>query len=347
MKKKEANPKISVVTSVFNGGAFLSPAVESILGQTFTDLEFIVVDDGSTDQSWAVLNEYARKDERMILHRNSGNIGLTRSLNLGLSLARGEYFARFDADDIALPQRIERQAAFLDSHPDIDLVGCRARLVEEDGSLIGESVPPMYDEAIKAELLLKNYFGHPEIMARMQTIRAVGGYDESIPFAQDYDLWRRLIPGAKFASLPEALYIWRNRKQNISNSKRLAQLECMFSTSVRLVRETMSSRERLDEDAYRRVWFAFHGRVDMMRDGDIERLEPFWTLLQERASLLEKTSEGFAALGLNLLRHGRLGTGFAMLRIVRERLGRAVPRKQIAICFLGCMKRRFARPALD
>ena len=103
--------------SVFNGASYLGEAIDSILDQSFKDFEFIVIDDGSQDNTWEVLSDYAGKDSRLVLHRNKNNLGLTKSLNKGLNLARGEYIARMDADDISLSGRLEAQVNFLDTHP--------------------------------------------------------------------------------------------------------------------------------------------------------------------------------------------------------------------------------------
>jgi len=310
--------------SVFNGERYLAEAVESIINQSFRDFEFIIIDDGSEDNTWKILSEYGVRDRRIVLHRNEENIGLTRSLNLGLSLARGEYIARMDADDISLPGRLEWQIQFLDANQEIGVLGGGCQIIDENGELLSERIPPCEDASIKAELLIKNNgLGHSEIMARAELLRKVGGYDETIPYAQDYDLWCRLSPVTQFASLQKIVIKWRNRKSNISNLKRQAQLQCSFETSLRVITEKLKG-EPFDSQAYRRIWWAYHGYYDMVRAGDIGRLDSLWNLLAANSGLLQKTAEDFRDLGYNLLSQHRIKDGFKLLRISDKRLGQKV-----------------------
>ena len=151
-------PKVSVVMSVYNGERHLREAVDSILNQTFGDLEFIIVDDGSRDRTWEILQSY--DDSRIVLLRNEQNIGLTKSLNRGLAATRGEYVARMDADDVSLPQRLERQVGFLDQHPEIGLVGCAFLQINEGGQEFEIFHPPLKNEDIQERLRVENCFCH-------------------------------------------------------------------------------------------------------------------------------------------------------------------------------------------
>ncbi|MBN2287710.1 MAG: glycosyltransferase [Candidatus Glassbacteria bacterium] len=332
-------PRLSVVMSVYNGERHLAEAIESIITQSFEDFEFVIIDDGSTDGTWGILNKYAGKDPRIVLSRNEQNIGLTRSLNRGIALAKGEYIARMDADDLSMTDRLELQVRFLDQNPEIGLVSGACNIVDDTGRPIKKISPPLEDEEIKAELLIKNFFGHPEIMARAEIIHRVGGYDEKIPYAQDYDLWCRLIPVARFASLKEQVLIWRDTRENISNVKRKAQLECAFKISLRTVRKHLDAA-RFDQEAYKRLWWAYHGDFGTFSVTDICRLEPLWSLLESRAALIPRTAEGFGNLGLNLLRRGKLKDGFQVLGMVRRRLGHKVFWFDVAKSLLkGCIKK--------
>ena len=129
----QSTPLISVIMPVFNGENFLQDAVGSILGQTFTDFELIAIDDGSTDNSTALLESFRLNDRRVIIQRHTENQGVTAALNTGLALARGKYIARMDADDISLPVRFEKQVAFMETHPEIDILGSAVRLMDERG----------------------------------------------------------------------------------------------------------------------------------------------------------------------------------------------------------------------
>ena len=199
-------PGVSVLMAVHNGGRWLSDAVASVSAQTAGDLELIVIDDGSTDETSAILA--AVRDPRVRVERRA-RAGLTRSLNRALRLARAPLVARLDADDLALPARLARQRAFLDSHPDIGLLGTGARVIDADGEERGVVRPPEDDRTIRRVLIHHNPFVHSSVMMRRAVVEAVGRYDESFAVAQDYDLWLRLAAVTRLANLAEALVIRR------------------------------------------------------------------------------------------------------------------------------------------
>lgn len=201
------NIKVSVIMSVYNCEEFLGEAVSSILGQTFRDFEFIIVDDGSTDRSLEVLRSF--DDDRIRIIENESNIGLTRSLNIGLSGARGEYIARMDADDISLSERLSRQVSFLDAHPEVGLAGCTTRSIDRDGKIVRQLGHPESDYDIKRFLYINNRFVHSSVMIRRSVLDKYGGYNERLKMAQDYELFLRLSPHTKFANLSEPLHLWR------------------------------------------------------------------------------------------------------------------------------------------
>jgi glycosyltransferase involved in cell wall biosynthesis len=323
-------PRVSVLMAAYNSECFLGQSVESILGQTFADFEFIVIDDGSTDSTPQRLAEYAARDTRIRLEKNAENIGLTRSLNRGLALARGEYLARQDADDISLPQRLERQVDFLDRNPGTGLVGCALEIIDSQGARIGLRRPPENHESIIAEMLLKNNgVGHSAVMARLALLRELGGYDERIACGQDYDLWWRLSRRAGLANLAEPLVRWRDTPGSISRTRREKQLEHVFGTSLGIVRESLGG-ESLDEAAYRRFWRAYHGAVRELAEGDIVRLGPLWDLLASRAGNLSATVEGLQNLACALVRERRLKEANQILSIIHRKLERGIPWVRLA-----------------
>lgn len=209
-------PKVSVIMSVYNGSRYLSQSLESILNQTFTDFEFIIVDDGSTDNTWEILTEYAARDSRIILIRNEKNIGLTKSLNKGLARAQGEYIARQDADDFSLPDRFEHQVRFLDTHSEVGVLGTAFYIIDEDGNVSGTVTPPQESALLHWLLLFCNPIPHPTVMARRKLICAVNGYNPEFVTAQDYDLWARLSDITRFAILPIPLVCYRRHTKSIT-----------------------------------------------------------------------------------------------------------------------------------
>jgi len=209
-------PKVSVVMSVYNSERYLLEAVESILRQTFTDFEFIIVDDGSTDGTWEILTSYATEDPRIVLIRNEKNIGLTQSLNKGLVLARGEYIARQDADDVSEPERLEKQVAYLEAYPLVGLVGTAYEIISGDGQLLTTVYPPTDNGALQERLLEGNCFCHGAVVFRRICLAHVGGYREAFRTAQDHDLWLRISEHFDLASLPDRLYRYRFHSTAVS-----------------------------------------------------------------------------------------------------------------------------------
>ncbi len=200
------SPAISVLLAVHDGAPWVSEAVSSVLTQTLRDIELIVVDDGSTDATAELLAGF--RDVRLRVERQA-RAGLTGSLNRALALARAPLVARLDADDVAVPERLGLQRAFLDAHPDVGLVGGAAREIDPDGRLVREVRPPTADDAIRRTLIRRNPFVHSSVTMRRDLVGQVGGYDERWPVAQDYDLWMRLSRVTRLANLAEVVTIRR------------------------------------------------------------------------------------------------------------------------------------------
>jgi glycosyltransferase involved in cell wall biosynthesis len=200
------NPKVTVLMSVYNGQDFLAEAIQSILDQSYRDFEFLIIDDGSTEPLDHILHRY--KDNRIVIRRQK-NMGLTRSLNKGLSLARGEYIARMDADDVSLPNRLETQVHELDSDSGLDLVGCFFDIVDGAGRLI-ERKELITDPVYRLwRLQFHNNYGHGTVMLRKKSVLDAGSYDENLSYAQDYDLWSRISIRNNTRIIPEVLYLYR------------------------------------------------------------------------------------------------------------------------------------------
>jgi glycosyltransferase involved in cell wall biosynthesis len=207
--------------SVYNGEKYLREAIDSILRQTFTDYEFIIINDGSTDNTANILETYS--DPRIRLYHHE-NIGLTRSLNKGLQMARGGYVARQDADDISLPERLSREVTFLDQNPNIGLVGTHAAFIDKKGKEIDVWKTPAEHEKIMKTLRNTNSFCHGAVMFRKECINKVGCYREKLLYAQDYDLWLRIAQQYKTANLGVVLYKNRRTSKSISRQKLSKQL---------------------------------------------------------------------------------------------------------------------------
>jgi glycosyltransferase involved in cell wall biosynthesis len=212
----ETDLPLTVLLSVHNAGQYLRDAVQSILNQTFTDFEFLIINDGSTDNSLEVLNEFAQRDPRIRIVSRA-NRGLTRTLNEGINLARGEFLARMDGDDIALPDRLQKQVQYLQSNPECELVGCRVLSVDPQGFPIREICQEQTHDEIDSALMNRGWpLVHPAVTMRTATLRDMHGYREKYRTNQDHDLFLRLAERGKLANLPDLLLHYRQHFKSIS-----------------------------------------------------------------------------------------------------------------------------------
>ncbi len=214
--------KVTVLMSVYNSQKYLRQSIESILNQTFKDFEFLIIDDGSTDKSADIIRSYSDACIRLI--QNEKNTGLTCSLNKGLKLARGEYIARQDADDISLPERLEKQVRFLDEHVNVCLLSSSIIMVDVTGKEIGIWRLSANNNTIKQNLFRGlNQFSHPSSIFRKRCLEKVGGYREAFDVAQDYDLWLRIAEEFEVANIEEPLCKYKVWPDTISTRNKTKQ----------------------------------------------------------------------------------------------------------------------------
>jgi glycosyltransferase involved in cell wall biosynthesis len=210
-----SSPAVSVVLPVHNGADFLKAALDSILAQTVRDFECIVVDDGSSDATPAMLADIARADPRVRIVRIE-HAGIVAALNRGLAEARGSLIMRMDSDDIALPERMARQVAFLAAEPAVAVVGGAIELIDRAGATIRRVDYPITPTETAAAILKGSPLAHPAVMMRRDVIREAGGYRPQFQYAEDYDLWLRVGERWAIANLPELVLRYRNHSQKVS-----------------------------------------------------------------------------------------------------------------------------------
>lgn len=250
-------PLISVVMAVYNGDRYLRETIESVRQQTFTDFEFVIVDDGSMDQTWNILTYYSQQDSRLKLHQNQTNLGQTDSLNRALALAKGKYIARQDADDISLPTRFEKQVRLLDENPDVVMVSSDIDVIDQDGNYKWTYQRGCHSSLVCWYLLFHNYIsGHSQVMFRRETILELGGY-AGTHLTQDYRLWSRFSRVGIIAIIPEVLLKYREHGSSLSSQHRADQLASSMSISKQNI-------EQLTQDA---ISFA-----------EIQALRGYWEL---------------------------------------------------------------------
>lgn len=205
-------PKISVILPVYNTEKFINEAVQSILDQTFTDFELLILNDASTDNTLSVLNQFT--DPRIRIISNEQNLKVVKTLNKGLDLAKGEFIARMDADDISHPQRFEKQLNYFKSHPDVDFCGTWVQNFGSEDLIMRAAFT---HDNIKARLLFLNPIFHPSIMFKKEGFTKHDlRFDESFTNAEDYGLWAKAIDLIKFANVPEVLLKYRIHAENVS-----------------------------------------------------------------------------------------------------------------------------------
>ncbi len=219
-------PAVSVVMPVYNARAYVAEAIGSILSQTFRDFEFIIIDDGSTDRSAEIILAY--DDPRIRYMKNESNLHLSGSLNRALDRAKGRYIARMDADDIALPHRLQTQYDFMQAHPQIDICGS---WVEAFGETDGVWERPAGHDAIKAYMLFSNPMMHPTIFAKAAFFESFR-YDERFDKSEDYALWIDAIRSKTFANIPKVLLRYRTHRSQVSRT----QMHDQLTNSVALKR---------------------------------------------------------------------------------------------------------------
>lgn len=207
--------------SVYNDEKYLKKSIDSIMNQTFKKFEFIIINDGSTDTTLDILKMYS--DPRIKIITNTQQIGLSKSLNKGLQLAKGEYIARQDGDDISSPKRLEKQVAFLEARPECGLVGSWSYVIDAENKIMDKQMFFTGHNDIATMLLTENQFVHSSVMFKKDCIDKLGGYNEELKYAQDYDLWLRIAEYYKVANISEFLQYWRYEKHGISFDKREEQ----------------------------------------------------------------------------------------------------------------------------
>jgi len=229
------DPVVSVVMPVYNGGAYVREAIESILNQTLTDFEFIIINDGSTDDTEAVIRSCQDARIRLITQSNHG---LVYSLNRGIDLAKGVYIARMDGDDISARERLELQVSLLESRPRISVVGTAITRMDHRGRPIGTEYYLANDPELRQDLLTRCPFAHGSVVMRRHWVKKVGGYREEFWPAEDYDLWRRLALVGELANIVKPLYFYRESVNGVTETKKAEMIRMANRISEELVKTT-------------------------------------------------------------------------------------------------------------
>lgn len=213
-------PLISVVMPTYNVGAYIDDAIESILSQSFGDFEFLITDDGSTDNTVRAIQKHAQQDSRVRFFpmKHEGYVAMLR---FGLSQARGGLIARMDSDDVALPDRFARQVEYLKSHPECVVVGSQVILTDPYGTPVECPKHPITHEEIESDLLSGSGWAivHPAALMRKDAVDAAGGYDRNLQLCEDVDLFLKLGERGRLANLPDVLLHYRQHPTSVNHTK--------------------------------------------------------------------------------------------------------------------------------
>lgn len=238
-------PAVSVLMSVYNGAPYLREAIDSILNQTLSDFEFIIVDDASTDETASILDTYT--DPRIVRLTNPQNMGLTHSLNRGLAVVTGQYIARHDADDIALPERLAQQVAFMEAHPAIGMVGAYLIRLNPDGSRFetppdASKLPALVSATMRWELLWTCIVAHTAVMLRKSVLDKYQlAYDPAFNGAEDYELWARMMHCTDLYKMSEIVVHVRILPGGVSISHRSKQKQLTYAIMKREVSQLLGT----------------------------------------------------------------------------------------------------------
>lgn len=222
------NKKVSIILPTHNGAKTIEKSIRSVINQSFTDWELLIIDDGSTDNVKSILIPFIKEESRISYIKNESNLGIQKSLNLALSFAKGEYVARIDDDDEWIDKdKLKKQIDFLDSNQDYILIGTGAHVVNETGDVVCEYWMPEKDEEIRKKILFKNCFIHSSVVFRKEAVLDVGGYDESESnkHVEDYHLWLLLGQKGKIKNFNDLMINFKVSPGSISSNNKLDQLK--------------------------------------------------------------------------------------------------------------------------
>lgn len=322
----EKDPLVTILMPCFNGSPFLRDTLKSLLKQTFKDYELLIINDCSTDDSLETIRSFT--DPRIRVHTNSVNMGQTKSLNVGLHIARGKYIVVNDADDYSLPKRIEAQLDFITEHPEYPVVGCSAYIMDREGKIRRTFLRPTDQREIKIQLLSETPMTHGAVMMDRGFILSQGGYNEDFRICQDFELWSSIIrKGHRIANLPDILVTIRHYMDSFSFRERDTQT----LDNAKIIKaniKTLCGLEVSLKDAIRqRIFFT---APESLSGEDFSAAETLFK--KEYLCLKNQEAFGDAFLSKNLAQ--KLMKPFAKLAIARLSQGCRKDARQIAAHFL-------------
>jgi len=309
MKPTQSNPLVTVLMPVYNGGEYLKLSIGSILLQTYKDFELLIINDCSTDNSMEVIQSF--NDSRIVVHSNPVNMGQTKSLNAGLRLAKGRYIVVNDADDLSLPQRIEKQLDFITKHPEYPVVGCSAYIMNKNGRISRIFQKAIDQRTIQICPLSEPPLIHGSVIMNREVILGEGGYNESFRICQDYEMWSLLMrKGFHVTNLPDILVGIRHYAESLSFRESEAQTIENGRTIQANVEAFTNLTITLDEAVRQRLFLAAPERLSEEEFSKAERLfvQQYRNHREQiflKTDLKKRLFKTYAKLALDAARNGR------------------------------------------
>lgn len=305
-------PLLSVILPAYNAEAYLEPAVQSVIQQSFEDFELIIIDDGSKDRTPKILE--AIDDHRVRVIRHECNVGLIAGLNEGIKAARGKYIARMDADDICEQSRFHRQIDFLEAHPEIGVLGTAISVIDEQGLPRGTFVMPVTPTDVQWAIPILCPLAHPSVMMRTDLVRRVGGYSAAAVHAEDYDLWYRLSSLTQLANLSDPLLRLRKHSASVTSVMRRSHLDAAAAVSKAAVDSRLNDDVPVPVIRCMRSWGKADSECAMQAVSVLLRLLAQLRLTHPAAST--KAARRDAAIRIAYL--ARYVTGRDRAQVIRE-----------------------------
>ena len=274
MSNMNNKPEISVIMSVYNGETYLSEAIESVIAQTFRNWELIIINDCSKDATADILSKYANEDERIKVFHNEINLKLPTSLNKAISLSSGKYIARMDADDICLPERLEKQYEYMEKNEEVSLSSCRFLTVKNGVYTCGGYGARTDNNALSALLLVTNPILHPGVIARAEVMKNLL-YDTTLTCTEDLELWTRMVMNNKKISiLPEYLLIYRLHDKQITSTTLERQHKEVLEIQNKFFSESIGVMDEEQKEVY------IHG-IYFREKPDTDKFKSFFKWLKK------------------------------------------------------------------
>ncbi|MBW6442117.1 glycosyltransferase [Patescibacteria group bacterium] len=215
---KNNNPLVSVIMPAYNSEKYISEAIESILNQSFKDFEFIIIDDGSTDKTWEIIQEYAEKDERVVAVKNEKNLNNYACRNKGIKISKGKYIVWQDSDDISMSNRLEKQVDFMENNLEVGICGSFMQIFTDEKDLNIRKYSTE-DKDLRKDIFKYSPIAQPTAIIRKECYEKVGYYDDSYDATQDLDMTFRIGNEFKLANIPEVLIRYRVHPNSVTYKK--------------------------------------------------------------------------------------------------------------------------------